>query len=107
MARPTPHEIERELRRRLSEKDYRLLQSRLTGAVKAIDTLASTAADLIPLMLSSPLAQAAAQQSLPHDIQASLHELVAALLGAAAQDRAGHVDRRRLLRLVDKVTRGR
>jgi hypothetical protein len=102
--RLTRNDVDRELRSRLGAKGYPLLLSRLTGAVKAIDTLAREAPDLLPLLLSEPVAAAAAKATLPHDIQYSLNELLAALLDAAAHDRAGHVDRRKLLRLVKRVT---
>lgn len=91
--------VERELRARLTETEYRVLQARLTGAVKAIATLKERAPDLVPMMFGG-LEQAKALA--PHT-QSSLLMLIEELLAAAATDRPGHIDRRRLLRIVSRV----
>lgn len=96
----TPQAVERELRTRLSDAEYRLLQSRLTGAVKAITTLRERAPDLVPLMFGNGIEQA---KALPLHTQSSLAVLVEELLIAATSDRCGHVDRKLILKLVSKL----
>lgn len=98
MTRPmTPGAVERELRSRMTEIEYRVLQSRLTGAVKAIVTLRERAPDLVPLMFGDSLEQA---KALPIHTQSALATLVEELLIAAAGDRRGHVTVKRILKLV-------
>lgn len=92
--------LERELRERLSKTEYSVLQSRLTGAVKAIATLRDRAPDLVPLMFGDTLHQA---RTLPTHTQSALATLIEELLIVAAADRRGHVNRQKLLRLVNKV----
>jgi hypothetical protein len=96
-----PYAIERELRKRLTETQYRVLQARLTGAVKAIATLRDTAPDLLPLMFGKTLDQA---KTLPVHTQSALTILVDELLLAAACDSKGQFDRKRLLRLVKRLS---
>ncbi|HYM24970.1 MAG TPA: hypothetical protein VEU08_17255 [Vicinamibacterales bacterium] len=80
--------------------EYRTLQSRLTGAIKAIATLRDRAPDLVPLMFGSGLDQA---KALPLHTQSSLATLIEELLVAATADGRGRVDRRRILRLVSRL----
>src|ERR1051326_4452272 len=96
----TPSAIERELRTRMTVIEYRTLQSRLTGAVKAIATLRDRAPDLVPLMFGTGLEQA---KALPLHTQSALATLIEELLIAASSDSRGHLDRRRILRLVAKL----
>lgn len=93
----TPQGIERELRGRLTAIEYRTLQARLTGAVRAIAFLRDRAPDLLPLMFGETLAQA---RTLPVHTQSALVILVEELLGAAVSNKSGQIDRRKLLRLV-------
>jgi len=92
--------LERELRARLSKTEYSVLQSRLTGAVKAIAMLRERAPDLVPLMFGNSFDQA---KALPLHTQISLATLIEELLAAAAADGRGHVDRTKLLRLVSRL----
>lgn len=98
MQRPhDPASVERELRARLTTAEYSLLQSRLTGAVKAIAVLRDRAPDLVPLMFGGGLDQA---KDLPLHTQSSLAMLIQELLLAATPDGHGHIQQERLLSLV-------
>lgn len=92
--------VEKELRARLTTVEYRVLQSRLTGAVKAVCTLRDRAPDLVPLMFGAGLDQA---KVLPLHTQGALTTLIEELLIAAAMTSTGQVDRRRLMTLVARL----
>src|SRR4051794_36731779 len=95
----SPSAIEKELRSRMTVIEYRTLQSRLTGAVKAIATLRDRAPDLVPLMFGSGLDQA---KTLPLHTQSALATLIEELLIAATVDSRGRFDRRQILKLVSR-----
>jgi hypothetical protein len=96
----TPAAVERELRQRLTHSEYRVLQARLTGAVKAIATLRERAPDLVPLMFGHGIEQA---RALPLHTQSSLAVLVEQLLTAAITNGNGRINRKRMLKLVSRV----
>lgn len=97
----TAGDIERELRGRMSQVEYRVLQSRLTGAVKAIGTLRERAPDLVPLMFGDGLQQA---KALPLHTQSALATLIEELLLAAtASGGTTVVSRQRILKLVARM----
>jgi hypothetical protein len=100
----TPPEIERELRSRLTVTEYRVLQARLTGAVKAIATLRERATDLVPLMFGTSLEQA---KTLPLHTQSTLAALIEELLLAATSPDGHTLNRRSILRLVSRIEKGR
>ncbi len=101
----TPHAVERELRARLTKSEYSVLQSRLTGAVKAIATLRDKAPDLVPLMFGRGLDQA---KALPLHTQSSLAVLIEELLIAATSTDGRHrVNRKQILQLVAKMEKSR
>lgn len=99
----TPSAIERELRARLNEMEYRVLQARLTGAVKAIATLRERAPDLVPLMFGAGLEQA---KALPLHTQSALATLIEELL-IAATGAVRQVERRQILKLVSRMEKTR
>lgn len=99
-----PAEIERELRARMTTSEYRVLQSRLTGAVKAIATLRERVPDLVPLMFGSSLEQA---KTLPLHTQSTLAALIEELLLAATSADGRKLDRRTVLRLVSRIEKSR
>jgi hypothetical protein len=96
----SPFAVERELRARLTKTEYVVLQSRLTGAVKAIATLRERAPDLVPLMFGDRLERA---KTLPPHTQSALATLIEGLLAAAATTPTGRVDQRRILKLVARA----
>lgn len=100
---PSPHAVERELRARLTQTEYTVLQSRLTGAVKAIATLRDRAPDLVPLMFGKGIDQA---RALPLHTQSALATLIEELL-IAATGTDGHVNRRQILKLVSRLEHSR
>jgi hypothetical protein len=100
----TPPEIERELRSRMTVVEYRVLQARLTGAVKAIATLRDRAPDLVPLIVGGGLEQA---KTLPLHTQTALAALIEELLLAATSSPGHKVNRRALLRLVSRIEKAR
>jgi hypothetical protein len=99
-----PPEIERQLRSRMTASEYRVLQSRLTGAVKAIATLRERAPDLVPLMFGGSLDQA---KTLPLHTQSTLAALIEELLLAATSPDGGKLDRKTVLKLVSRIERSR
>jgi len=99
-----PSEIERELRSRMTVAEYRVLQSRLTGAVKAIATLRERAPDLVPLIAGGGLEQA---KTLPLHTQSALAALIEELLLAATSSPGQKVNRRALLKLVSRIEKAR
>jgi hypothetical protein len=96
----SPSAIEKELRARMTVIEYRTLQGRLTGAVKAIATLRDRAPDLVPLMFGSGLEQA---KTLPLHTQSALATLIEELLAATLSDARGHLDRKKILKLVARL----
>jgi hypothetical protein len=101
----SPQAVERELRARLTDVEYRVLQSRLTGAVKAIGTLRERAADLVPLMFGDGLQQA---KTLPLHTQSALATLIEELLLAAtATNGTRAVTRTQMLKLVARMEKHR
>jgi hypothetical protein len=99
----SPAAVERELRGRLTKTEYALLQSRLTGAVKAIATLRERAPDLVPLMFGDGLDQA---KALPIHTQSALATLIEELLITATSTR-GRIDRKKILKLVSRMEHSR
>lgn len=99
-----PVAVERELRTRFSKSEYIVLQSRLTGAVKALQALHDRAPDLLPLMFDDGLDHA---KALPLQTRGALATLIQQLLIAAATTARGRVDRQALMRLVTRVEKGR
>lgn len=97
----TPAEVEKALRSRMTDMEYRTLQSRLTGAVKAIAILREKAPDLVPMMFGESLEQA---RALPLHTQSALAVLIDELLGAAVTTPTGQIDRKRLLQIVRRVS---
>lgn len=105
--RNDPFVIERALRQRVSEIEYRVLQSRLTGAIKAIAFLRARAPDLVPLMFGDGLEQA---KTLPLHTQSALATLVEELLLAAATTatkRPAIINKKLILRLVSRLDKRR
>jgi hypothetical protein len=100
----SPAAVEKELRARLTHKEYVVLQARLTGAVKAIATLRERAPDLVPLMFGPGIEQA---KALPMHTQSALAVLIEELLAAAVSDGRGNVNRKAILKIVSRLEKDR